>query len=92
MSHGVKCYAGTGWRQRWPTGITAHYCSRTLLEYVIRQEASDLHNVTIQEGIRVRQLICQDEEVRGVVVSASGVEHTFDADLVIDASGRNSKA
>ncbi|WP_210526614.1 NAD(P)/FAD-dependent oxidoreductase [Pantoea ananatis] len=92
LSHGVKCYAGTGWRQRWPTGITAHYCSRTLLEYVIRQEASDLHNVTIQEGIRVRQLICQDEEVRGVVVSASGVEHTFDADLVIDASGRNSKA
>ena len=92
LSHGVKCYAGTGWRQRWPTGITAHYCSRTLMEHVIRQEASRLPNVTVHEGARVRQLICQDNKVGGVVISLSGVEQTLKADLVIDASGRNSKA
>lgn len=92
LSHGVKCYAGIGWKQRWPTGITAHYCSRTLLEHVLRQSAKRVPNIAIKDGCRVKQLIYDDGTVRGLVASVGQVEEALEADLVVDASGRNSKA
>lgn len=90
LSHGVKCYAGVGWKQRWPTGITAHYCSRTLLEHELRRLASELENVTIQPGVRVRQLIHEQGQVCGVITDEAEAERR--AELVIDASGRGSRA
>ncbi|QDX31013.1 FAD-dependent oxidoreductase [Dickeya poaceiphila] len=92
LSHGVKSYAGVGWKQRWPTGITAHYCSRTLLEHVIRRRAIQLANVSVLDGTRVKQLIHEDGKVKGVIVSESGNDQQILADLVVDASGRGSKA
>lgn len=95
LAHGVKWFFGGSWKQRWPTGITAHYCSRTLIEHTLRKRASGLSGVIIRQKTKVRELIYDAEQgrVTGVsVVNADGETENIEADLVVDASGRGSKA
>lgn len=91
LSHGVKCYAGNAWKQRWPTGITAHYCSRTLLEFVLRQQAMGVEKVKIIDGVRVKDLLYRVGCVNGVLATIDGEERALEAALVVDASGRGSR-
>lgn len=91
LSHGVKCYAGSAWKQRWPTGVSAHYCSRTLLEFVLRQQATGVENVNIIDGVRVKALLHESARVAGVQVTIDGEARELTAALVVDASGRGSR-
>ncbi|NDJ56511.1 FAD-binding monooxygenase [Enterobacteriaceae bacterium 4M9] len=91
LCHGVKCYAGKAWKQRWPTGITAHYCSRTLLEFVLRQQTMGVENVKIIDGVRVKGLLHDAGRVSGVQVTVDGDARELEATLVVDACGRSSR-
>lgn len=94
LSHGVKWHLAGRWKCRWPTGITAHYCSRTLVEHHLRRRAASLEGVDVLPRTTVRDLLWDDagRRVTGVrIAAAGGVERNIDADFVLDASGRWSR-
>lgn len=73
---------------------------RTTLEYVIRNHVAGLGNVTIETGVRVRDLVLKESpagtdvppRVRGVMAETDDAPLAPRlADLVIDASGRLSQ-
>jgi 2-polyprenyl-6-methoxyphenol hydroxylase-like FAD-dependent oxidoreductase len=71
-------------------GIPIYSASRPLIEYVIRQELEQIHNVTLQEQSRVEALILSDSgAIDGArYATPGGVVRTVSADLIVDASGR----
>jgi 2-polyprenyl-6-methoxyphenol hydroxylase-like FAD-dependent oxidoreductase len=62
--------------------------TRPLLEHVLRARVTDLPNVVISEGSEVRGLAASGGRITGVRQFDGSLHH---ADLVIDASGRNSR-
>lgn len=91
----VKCHQVGRWKRRWESGITAHYCSRTLLEHVLRQRVSRIANVEIVGSSDVEALLFEpaNDRVRGVIVRPQGSSpFSARAALVVDAGGRGSKA
>ncbi|MFJ5259562.1 NAD(P)/FAD-dependent oxidoreductase [Streptomyces sp. NPDC088387] len=80
-----------GWFRRWrhegPQMIT---CTRALLDWTVRQAVLDNTGVEIRTG-QVVGLLGNDRRVRGVRVTADGVDTDLDADFVVDASGRGSR-
>lgn len=95
LSHGVKWYFGGCWKNRWPTGVSAHYCSRTLIEHSLRKHAEGLGQVVIKDNTTVLGLVHDSDRKRvtGVYITgSSGSREEIRADLVIDAGGRGSKA
>lgn len=67
---------------------------RTTLELAMRRYVETLCNVTIRSGFRVRKLLTRKADdgvidVRGVIGDSDGEEVTFQADIVVDASGKN---
>ena len=81
-----------GWSTRGESPFTLLFASRVLIERVIRELAAKLPNVTLLDGIEVMSLRTVDEpelRVTGVTArSDEGQSTQFDADLVVDASGR----
>jgi len=71
------------------------FASRVLLEWHVRRHMAARDGVRLVEGSRVRGLVA-GEDGRGVggarVESEGGAEEVVAADLVVDASGRQSKA
>ncbi|WP_445637877.1 FAD-dependent monooxygenase [Nostoc sp. DSM 114161] len=84
-----------GWAPRFNSGLITHTCSRNLLEQTIRQRLAAQDNlVFMQEGQVVSLLSSSDRTgVTGVRVRFRNQPETdLTADLVVDASGRNSPA
>jgi 2-polyprenyl-6-methoxyphenol hydroxylase-like FAD-dependent oxidoreductase len=71
-------------------GIPIYSASRPLIEFVVREELKQIHNVTLQEQSRVEGLtLSESGAINGARHSApGGVVHTASADLIVDASGR----
>lgn len=95
LSHGVKWHLAGRWKNRWPTGITAHYCSRTLVEHHLRRRALRLKGVELRQRTVVEEPIWDDAGTRitGLrIVDGDGVREDLRADFVLDASGRGSAA
>ncbi|MEV0369587.1 FAD-dependent monooxygenase [Streptomyces sp. NPDC050636] len=67
-------------------------CSRDLLDRVIRQQVPALPGVTVLDGTEAEGLTGTAEHVTGVRVrdTVTGETYRLDADLVVDATGRNS--
>lgn len=90
----VKCYQAGLWKRRWPSEISAHYCTRTLLEYVLRRRVLALPNVELRDRVAATGLIF-DECARSVVGVRSdprnGSASDIPATLTVDASGRGSQ-
>lgn len=95
LSHGVKWHLAGRWKNRWPTGITAHYCSRTLVEHHLRRRALRL------DGVELRQRTVADEplwdetgeRMTGLrLVRGDGGREEIRADFVLDTSGRGTAA
>ncbi|MGV2187385.1 FAD-dependent oxidoreductase [Rhizobium rhizogenes] len=91
----VKCNQAGRWKRRWRSGITAHYCTRTLLEFVLRRRVSSSENIKIVGSTPVRHVnIC------GITGKATGVRldisdgQSIDipARFVVDATGRGSRS
>ncbi|MFG1963430.1 NAD(P)/FAD-dependent oxidoreductase [Nonomuraea sp. NPDC049028] len=83
--------AVAGWFRRLDTGAYLISCSRGLLDQVVRQRA--LGAVPTWTGTRALGLVGDASRVTGVAVSREGAApETIEADLVVDATGRRSKA
>jgi len=70
-------------------------CRRTTFEWALRRYASKSPNIELQCGVPVKALRAQPGRpptVRGVSVVSGGKSRSIAADLVIDASGRGSRA
>jgi 2-polyprenyl-6-methoxyphenol hydroxylase-like FAD-dependent oxidoreductase len=81
-------------RGTWPQrdlGFTNNAQSRPLLEHVVRRRLRDYGRAEVRWGCRVDGLLFDrsSRRVRGVHYHVGGARRELEADLVIDASGRN---
>lgn len=83
-----------GWLRRYDTGIRVNQITRIALEFLLRKRLQKLYpNVTFVSDCVVEGLASNGSRVTGIHCTPRGGEtETKLADLVVDASGRNSKA
>ncbi|NMH98265.1 FAD-dependent oxidoreductase [Pseudonocardia acidicola] len=86
----LAVYTASGWTGRAPSDAKVVCARRPLIEWVIRKRVLTLPNVTVLKG-NVTGLVANEDRTRVVGVSLRGADDV-PADLVIDASGRSSKA
>jgi flavin-dependent dehydrogenase len=92
LSADIRCQHYGLWKDRWETGICAHYCSRALLDRVARERTERLAGVRFAYGTKAVGLAAGAEgRVRGVRV-AGARPGELEAELVVDASGGGSRA
>ncbi|WP_240137086.1 FAD-dependent monooxygenase [Streptomyces sp. MUM 178J] len=90
---GLVSLTAKGWLRRWPEMQYTIACSRDLLDWVVREHVLRLPGVRVLQGHDMLALTGTGERVTGVRVGGpDGREHRLDADLVLDASGRGSRA
>jgi flavin-dependent dehydrogenase len=77
-----------------PTGLTTLLASRPLLESLIRERVTDLAGVSLRQGVVADGPVTTGGVTSGVRLRSSGGEDgdTLAADLVVDATGRASRA
>ncbi|MET9851537.1 FAD-dependent monooxygenase [Streptomyces sp. NPDC006450] len=93
LPDGALILSADGWFRRHETGAFMVSCSRWLMDHVIRQRALADGAVTVRERTRVLGLAGDASRVRGVLVAGEdGSGETLRADLVVDATGRRSRA
>lgn len=82
-----------GWFRRWPESHHLLLCGRDLLDATIRAQVLDDDRVHRVERTEVLGLVGTSAAVTGVRVRGDdGTERTLTADLVVDATGRGSRA
>lgn len=87
MANDICWYHSGGWKKRFDSGLTMLCQTRGFLEHYIRERLLQLPNVTMMENTKVLGYRVGSGRITGVELA----DGTFlDADLVIDASGRNS--
>ena len=85
-----KAYSASGsLREPFDSGLEGYCASRGLIEYLIRRRTQQVSGVRIETGTTVRELICREDRVHGVLCDSG---RSFEADLVVDATGRTSRA
>jgi 2-polyprenyl-6-methoxyphenol hydroxylase-like FAD-dependent oxidoreductase len=85
-----RAYTATGSvREPFDVGLEGHCASRGLIEYVIRRRTQVLPRIRVETGRTVRDLVCRNGQICGVRCDDG---QSFEADLVVDASGRASHA
>ncbi|MBT2478894.1 FAD-dependent monooxygenase [Streptomyces sp. ISL-94] len=93
LPDGALILSADGWFRRHETGAYLVSCSRWLLDHVIRQRALAGGAVSVRERTRVLGLAGDASRVTGVLVAREdGSTETVHADLVVDATGRRSRA
>ncbi len=86
-------WAAGGLRRTMPDlGVAAPFCTRALAEDRLRSRVRDLPNTSLVDGAVVRGLRVEEHRVVGVELERDGTRTVLDADLVVDASGRGSRA
>jgi 2-polyprenyl-6-methoxyphenol hydroxylase-like FAD-dependent oxidoreductase len=85
-----------GWSKRVKSGLITNLCSRVALEWIVRHRLSMFDNIHFLSESQVESLVTSADRktVTGVVVLSRRDQstQTLEADLVVDASGRGSKA
>lgn len=90
-----------GWEPRFKSGLITRTCSRNFLEWSVRNRLAAYSNIRFQENSQVVGLLSNPDQTRvtGVRVhpnyraqERSVAETALTANLVVDASGRNSQA
>ncbi|MFJ3206245.1 FAD-dependent oxidoreductase [Streptomyces sp. NPDC086989] len=94
IPNGMVSFSAAGWfRRSW---ADTHYligASRNLIDWAVRERVLRLPNVRVQTGTKVCGLEGDAAHVLGVAVrNAQGERRLIPADLVVDATGRNSKS
>jgi 2-polyprenyl-6-methoxyphenol hydroxylase-like FAD-dependent oxidoreductase len=88
-----KAYSlGGAVREPRDLGIDIYCQSRGLLEYCVRQCTKESANINFLSDCAVRELICANQRVSGVVYHCDGESHQITSDLVVDTGGRGSQA
>lgn len=92
LGHDVKWYQGGRWKNRYRSGIYAHYCSRRLIDNQLRRCLAAVPRVDILSGTRVTRIefsgAGDQRAVSGVIVDDGSGERSVSCDLLVDASGR----
>lgn len=85
-----------GWTPRFDSGLTNNASGRITLEWLVRRRVKAIQNVAFLTNRQVEGLMSDENRstVKGVRVLSRGdkSEEILYADLVVDASGRGSKA
>ncbi|MDY7012217.1 MAG: 2-polyprenyl-6-methoxyphenol hydroxylase-like oxidoreductase [Cyanobacteriota bacterium] len=94
MSADLPWLTPFGWAARFPTDLVLLSCSRLLLEWLVRRRLAAFPQVEWIQETQVQELLPEAEGtgVAGVLLGKNGREERLSADLVVDASGRASKA
>ncbi|WP_158102986.1 FAD-dependent oxidoreductase [Lentzea kentuckyensis] len=80
-----------GWAPRDHLGLSVLSMTRVTIERIIRRRVLKLPNVSVVDGVTIDGLLHDRGTVTGVHGQRDGTPYTDYADLVVDASGRNSK-
>jgi 2-polyprenyl-6-methoxyphenol hydroxylase-like FAD-dependent oxidoreductase len=90
----VQVYHRDRWKRQFKTGIHTHYCTRGLIDHVIRERLRESPKVEFLSNTRVTGLVRSETKLAIVGVNAivDGQPQQVMGDLVIDASGRGSQA
>jgi 2-polyprenyl-6-methoxyphenol hydroxylase-like FAD-dependent oxidoreductase len=91
----VGVHSLAGWHDRHESGLESVFMSRDLIDQEVRRAVAALPGVRTLSGHEVTGLSGDNNVVFGVRCRRRGAEaedSVFDADLVVDASGRDSKA
>ncbi|WP_206957591.1 NAD(P)/FAD-dependent oxidoreductase [Trinickia acidisoli] len=101
LGHDVKWYQGGLWKNRYRSGIHAHYCSRRLIDNhlrrrVVREQGVDVMSMTRVQGFEFAGGDAErgdfaERAVCGVKVENDAGAYTVPVDLVVDASGRGTR-
>ncbi|UQI49705.1 FAD-dependent monooxygenase (plasmid) [Streptomyces sp. HU2014] len=91
---GLASLSPQGWIRRWPEMQYLIACTRDLLDWVVREQALALPGVTLLRRTEPVTLLGSARHVTGVRVrdTADGTEQVLEAGLVVDATGRGSRA
>ncbi|MFJ8311408.1 MULTISPECIES: FAD-dependent monooxygenase [unclassified Streptomyces] len=90
---GLVSMQSQGWLRRWPEMQFMIACSRDLLDWVVREQVTADARVKVLHHTELLSLEGGAARVTGVRVrTADGEERGLEADLVVDASGRGSRA
>jgi 2-polyprenyl-6-methoxyphenol hydroxylase-like FAD-dependent oxidoreductase len=96
MPGDIALLSKAGWIDRRAPGWTVLSAGRPLIEATLRRRVLQLPGVEILDGTEVTALLASDDGrgVRGVTLRSvdGGATSSADADLVVDASGRGSRA
>ncbi|HEU5271683.1 MAG TPA: FAD-dependent monooxygenase [Jatrophihabitans sp.] len=93
LSSGTLMLNSDGWLRRCTTGSGLLSCSRWLLDHVVRSRALADGAISVRESTVVQGLAGDASGIAGVLVrNSDGRSETIRADLVIDATGRRSRA
>jgi 2-polyprenyl-6-methoxyphenol hydroxylase-like FAD-dependent oxidoreductase len=95
MGQKVHWFQYGGYRKQFASGLMSMTMSRPFLEYHVRRRLLALPNVTLVEACAVNELFTNPEKTRVLGVKATrradqNTPEKFEADLVVDASGRAS--
>ncbi|MEU4833528.1 FAD-dependent monooxygenase [Streptosporangium sp. NPDC023615] len=76
------------------SGLSMVTCTRSFRERHLRARVEALPQVTVLDGVTVLRPVATPDgrAVTGVVIARDGAEETLGADLVVDATGRGSRA
>ncbi|MFD9281111.1 NAD(P)/FAD-dependent oxidoreductase [Streptomyces mirabilis] len=89
---GMVGFAPEGWYRRWKE--ESQYvitCSRDLLDHTVRAAVLRREHITLHGGHRATGLNGSRTKVTAAQSVKDGVTHTWDADLIIDATGRGTR-
>ncbi|OII63750.1 pyridine nucleotide-disulfide oxidoreductase [Streptomyces sp. CC53] len=94
MTSGMVLFTSDGWLRRWRhDGHRLTTCSRDLIDHTVRAAVLARPGVTLRERTQAVRLLGTARRVTGVRVAPDGgPEEDLHADLVVDASGRGSRA
>ena len=92
----LALFSNRTWFPRMTSALHSRAASRSLLEYTVRQRVLQLSNVSVLQGCEVTGLIANEDNghVTGTQVQSrqDHSETRLHADLIVDASGRSSRA
>ena len=98
MANDMTWLTPAGWGVNFNSDISIMGCSRDLLEWCVRRQLNALAQVRVLGGCDMLGLVASDEpiRIRGVHVQrcdrVNQSKELIDADLIVDASGRGSRA
>ncbi|QDQ09603.1 FAD-dependent oxidoreductase [Streptomyces spectabilis] len=90
FSADTAIYNPSGWGARFPSPLRIYGASRLLMESVLRDRVRTHPKVEVSSGRAVEGLVGDTTTVTGVRLHATRTP--IDADLVVDATGRGSRA
>lgn len=93
FSREVQVHAADGFLSPGAGHMPLYYASRPLIEQTLRARVAQHDGVTVESSHQASELALTDSgTIRGVVALHNGAERTIPADLVVDTTGRGSRA